>query len=134
MKSTILQRIRPLVLIGLLCTLGLAQADEAQPKPLPPATPAQIQAELRAVLLRINVLSYYLAPVNNASADTRASATVSPFECNGSVPPNSSKPWPPKEGDAVDTESLTRVLKVLIVTNNNLANGRGPTAQDVCVQ
>ena len=146
MQSKTSQRIRPLVLLGLLCTLNLVHAAETPPAaqpvltkapaqsthPLPKKTAAQIKAELRAVLLRINELSYYIASANDASADPKAAITLSIFECNGSVPPNSHKPWPPKIGDTMDAESFARVLTALKVTNTNSAKGRELTILDVC--
>jgi len=146
MQSKTSQRIRPVVLLGLLCALNLVRAGETPPATqsaqtktpaqivhqLPKKTPAQIKAELRAVLLRINELSYYIASTNDASTDSKAAITVSTFECGGSVPPNSHKPWPPKIGDAMDTESFARVLAALKVTNTNSANGRDLTIMDLC--
>ena len=146
MQSKTSQRIRPLLLLGLLCTLNLVRAGETPPAAqpvqtktpaqiahqLPKKTPAQIKAELRAVLLRINELSYYIASANDASADSKGAITVSTFECGGSVQPNSHKPWPPKIGDAMDTESFARVLTALKVTNTNSAKGRELTILDVC--
>jgi hypothetical protein len=146
MPSKTAQRIRPLVLLGLLCALSLVRADETPPAaqpvrtkapaqalhPLPKKTTAQIKAELRAVLLRLNELSYYMAATNDAVADANGAITVNTFECNGPVQPNSQKPWPPKIGDAMDTPSFTRVVAALKAANTHSAEGRELTIRDVC--
>ena len=146
MQSTTSQRIRLQLLTGMFCAFGLAHAAETSPPAqaaqtkapvqaahrLPKKTPAQIKAELRAVLLRINELSYYIDSANDASADARGAITLSTFECNGPVLPNTHKPWPPKAGDAVDTESLARVMTALKIINANFANGSEPSIQSLC--